>query len=283
MIKKDNHDIIILWRKTMEDCRGNNECNSVAKCDIFEFMAKHVGRTVLHPGGLKATSKLLETLDINSNSKVIDIACGKGTSAIYIAEKYGCNVVAIDIDKQLIEEARLLTKKKGLEKKITYYVGDALKLPFNDNEFDVAVSQAMLVLVDNQVTAIKEAYRVVKHGGVAGWLELSWKKNTTNEFVEKVSSVICAYCMTNVGTYDVWKKTFAEAGITNLNIIPLDFDPSRGGLIEMVQDEGFIRTIKIMFNIMKNNKIKSRVKIMSKFFKENREVFGSGIYFFKKI
>lgn len=94
----------------MEDCSCNNQCNSVAKCDIFDFMAKHVGMTVIHPGGFEATNKLIKSLKISSDSKVIDIACGKGTSAMLIAEKYGCNVVAIDIDEKLIEEAKHLTK-----------------------------------------------------------------------------------------------------------------------------------------------------------------------------
>jgi len=266
----------------MEDCSYKNQCNSVAKCDIFDFMAKHVGMTVIHPGGFEATNKLIQPLKISSDSKVIDIACGKGTSAMLIAEKYGCNVVAIDIDEKLIEEAKHLTKKKGLENKITYHVGDALKLPFNDNEFDVAISQAMLVLVDDKIKAIQEANRVIKKGGSAGWLELSWKKEITKDFIEKVSTVICAYCMTNVTTFDGWEKTFIDAGINNINIIPLDFDPNSGGFIGMIKDEGFFRTLSIMFNIMKNKEIKNRMKIMNNFFKENSEVFGCGIYYFTK-
>lgn len=266
----------------MEDCSCNTECKSVAKCDIFEFMAKHVGMTVIHPGGFDATKKLVKSLNITADSKVIDIACGKGTTAILIAEQYGCNVVAIDIDEKLIEEAKYLTKKKGLENKITYYIGDALKLPFNDNEFDVAVSQAMLVLVDDKIKAIQEANRVIKKGGVAGWLELSWKKEITKDFIEKVSTVICAYCMTNVSTFDGWKKIFNEAGITNLNVIPLDFTPNSGGFIGMMKDEGFFRSISIMINIMNNKEISNRMQVMSKFFKENSEVFGCGIYYFRK-
>jgi SAM-dependent methyltransferase len=266
----------------MEDCSCNNECNSISKCDIFEFMAKHIRMTVIHPGGFEATNKLLKTLNITSDSKVIDIACGKGTSAILIAEKYGCNVVAIDIDEKLIEDAKILTKKKRLEHKITYYVGDALNLPFKDNEFDIAVSQAMLVLVDDKIKAIQEAKRVIKKDGVAGWLELSWKKEITKDFIEKVSTIICAYCMLNVNTFDGWKKIFKEAGITNLNVIPLDFTLNSGGFIGMMKDEGFFRSLSIMINIMNNKEIKNRMEIMSKFFKENSELFGCGIYYFVK-
>ena len=88
--------------------------------------------------------------------------------------------------------------------------------------------------------------------------------------------------MTNVKTFEGWKKTFIDAGINNLNIIPMDFNPNSGGFIGMIKDEGFIGTLSIMFNILKNNEIKHRMKIMNKFFKENSDVFGCGIYYFNK-
>ena len=62
-------------------------------CDMFEFMSDHVGRKVLHPGGLEATRKLEELLGIERNKRVLDIACGKGRTAIYLAKRHGCSVV----------------------------------------------------------------------------------------------------------------------------------------------------------------------------------------------
>lgn len=265
----------------MKDCSCDDQCGSVAKCDIFEFMAKHVGMTVIHPGGFKATHRLINALGISPGSKVIDIACGKGTTAILLAEKYGCSVTAIDIDEKLVEEAKRLAGKKGLKDKITFCVGDALKLPFKDNEFDAAVSQAMLVLVDDKIKAIREADRVIKKGGVAGWLELSWKKEITEDFLEKISTVICAYCMTNVSTFEGWKKIFADAGIKDLSVIPLEFSPN-GGFADMVRDEGFFRTLSIMFNIMRNKEIRDRTRVMNGFFSKNSDIFSCGIYYFRK-
>ncbi|GAI60414.1 unnamed protein product, partial [marine sediment metagenome] len=90
----------------------NTNCNdnrcSISKCDIFDFMAKYVGLTVIHPGGLKVTKQLADSLQINPKTKVIDIACGKGSTALYLAEKYGCEVVGIDISEELIQVARAL-------------------------------------------------------------------------------------------------------------------------------------------------------------------------------
>lgn len=67
-----------------KDCGEDTEC-SVAQCDIFDFMANHVGLTVIHPGDFEATRKLLRSCNIVRSSKVLDIGCGKGTTSVLLA------------------------------------------------------------------------------------------------------------------------------------------------------------------------------------------------------
>ena len=251
------------------------ECTLEA-CDIFDFMANHVGMTVIHPGGFDATRKLAESCHLDNHTRVVDISCGKGTSAVYLAERYGCEVVGIDISDDLVAQATILAKKKGLEGKVAFRVGDALQLPFLDNEFDVAVSQAMLVLVADKRKAILEALRVTKPGGYLGWLELSWKKQPTADFLDAVSNVLCAYCMQNVSTFQGWEDLFKEAGINQLAI--QSFDLGNTGMMGMLGDEGFINTSKVMSKYMTNSRIRKRMKTMNRFFKEHTDYFGYGIY-----
>lgn len=264
----------------MSNNNGDDSLCSISKCDIFDFMAKHVGLTVIHPGGIKATQQLATLLNINRGTKIIDIACGKGTTAFYVAEKYDCNVVGIDISEELIEEANYLNKKKGFENKVSFQLGDAMQLPFSDGEFDIALSQAMLVLVEDKIKTIKEAHRIIKKGGRAGWLELSWRKEIDQDFLDKVSNVLCAYCMTNVSTYDGWKNIFEHAGINNILISK--GDDVNSTFLDTLRDEGIINTFKIMFNIMKNKEIRRRVRVMNKFFKDYNDYFGYGFYYFRK-
>lgn len=107
---------------------------------------------------------------------------------------------------------------------MSFRVGDALKLPFSENEFDVAVSQAMLVLIDDKKKAIQQALRVTKPGGYCGWVELSWKEEPPKEFLDQVSTVICAYCMVNVHTFEGWENLFEDAGLKELET--LDWYPA---------------------------------------------------------
>jgi SAM-dependent methyltransferase len=251
------------------------ECR-IETCDIFDFMARHVGMTVIHPGGFDATRRLAESCRLSPQTRVFDIACGKGTSAVYLAERYGCQVVGIDISDDLIAQANILAKKKGLEGKVTFRVGDALQLPFLDNEFDVAVSQAMLVLVSDKRKAIQEALRVVKPDGYLGWLELSWKKHPTAEFLKAVSNVLCAYCMQNVHTFQDWQSLLTDTGVKQLEVTP--FSLKTGGILDMLDDEGLINAGKIMFRYMTNARIRKRMNTMNVFFKDHHDYFGYGIY-----
>ncbi len=263
----------------MSEACTDHRC-SVSRCDIFDFMAKHVGLTVIHPGGLKATRTLIDSLDIMKESRVVDIACGKGSSAIYLAENYGCSVTGIDISPDLVQEAQDTARRRNLGAKVTFQVGNAMDLPFPDNSFDAALSQAMLVLVEDKVKTIKEANRVVKEGGRAGWLELSWKEEIDADFLDKVSNVLCAYCMTNVSTYDGWTRTFKDACISDLLVKKQD--SVRGTFLDRLRDEGVVNMAKILVNTMSNKEIRARSRLMHKFFEDYDRYFGLGIYVFTK-
>lgn len=259
--------------------QSNVEC-TIETCDLFDFMAKYVGLTVLHPGGLKATEDLAEKLKIDKNTKVIDIACGKGTTAVHLAQNYKCEVIGIDISEDLIEQAKKKSKKKGVDQLVSFQVGDALDLPFSDNEFDVAVSQAMLILVQDKVKAIREAVRVIKPGGYAGWIELSWKQTPTDEFLHEATDEMCAYCMKNVNTFEDWEKVFRDAGVAEIQLYKssLEFN----GMKNMVSDEGFRNTMNVMFNYIGNSRIRNRIKKLNEFIMSNPQYFGYGTYICSK-
>jgi len=264
----------------MNSNMDSDDIGSIAKCDVFDFFANHLGLTVIHPGGLKATQKLEDTLKIDSKTKVLDIACGKGSTAFYLAEKYGCSVVGIDLSEELIQEAKDTCRKKKLNKQVEFIVGNAMDLPFDDNQFDVAISQGILVFVDDKNKTINEAFRVLKNGGKAGWVELSWKKEPNEEFLDKVHNVLRAYCLTNARTYEGWKKVFQKANKHNLVIIKGKTITST--LSETIKEEGIINTIKIMFNSIKSSEIRNRLKIMGEFVKDNSDYFGFGVYVIEK-
>ena len=89
------------------------------------------------------------------------------TTSIELAQTYGCQIIGVDMDKEALKKAEQNIKKAGLTEKIHVQQGNALKLPFPDNSFDIVVNEAMLTMLQGKAKekAIKEYFRVLKPGG----------------------------------------------------------------------------------------------------------------------
>ncbi|MDZ7399666.1 MAG: methyltransferase domain-containing protein [candidate division KSB1 bacterium] len=252
---------------------------SIEQCDIFDFMAYHVGMTVLHPGGLWATERLAEKCRIAQDSKVLDIGCGKGTSAIYLAKKYHCKVTGVDIEDRLIEQANDLVHKRGVSRQVQFQTGDALSLPFPADEFDVALSQAFLILVPDKKQAVREALRVTKAGGFIGWLELSFYQHPPDSLFREAESSACAFCIRNTLTFDEWQELFEGCGMRDVEVIRGEMGMRQR---RMFRDEGFWNATRIMWKWMFNPRIRRRMNAVFEFFREHSEYIGYGIYVGRK-
>ena len=108
------------------------------------------------------TPEFFRILPDISKSKGIDIGCGEGYNT-RIACKKGAYMVGIDISKSFIENAIIEEKKCPLG--IDYKVANALNLPFNDKEFDFAISTMSFMDLSQFDKALEEAYRVIKPKG----------------------------------------------------------------------------------------------------------------------
>src|SRR6267143_4119609 len=67
-----------------------------------------------HPGGLKLTERVGSLLHLTPESRVLDVASGKGTTALFLAERFRCHIVGVDYSGQNIADANHLASAKGL-------------------------------------------------------------------------------------------------------------------------------------------------------------------------
>jgi len=89
-----------------------------------------------HLRGIPATSELASAASIESSTRVLDLGCGIGGPARYLAATFGCKVTGVDLSSAFIDAATYLTARCGLSDRVTFQVGDALHLPFEDAVFD---------------------------------------------------------------------------------------------------------------------------------------------------
>ncbi|MGI9283086.1 MAG: class I SAM-dependent methyltransferase [Endozoicomonas sp.] len=118
-----------------------------------------------HLRGRMATNELAEEITLMPGTKVLDIGCGIGGASRHLAARFGCFVQGIDLTEEYCSVARSLTALTDLEKQVSYFHGDALDLPFEDNSFDVVWTQHASMNINDKGQMLKEAYRVLKPGG----------------------------------------------------------------------------------------------------------------------
>lgn len=120
----------------------------------------------LHTGGLATSRDQAAKLSLGPDTRVLDIGCGIGGPARYLANTHGCRVDGIDLTPELLETGQVLTERCGLEDKVTLALGDALALDFPDQSFDVVWCQNVTMNISDKAGFLGETYRVLKPGGV---------------------------------------------------------------------------------------------------------------------
>lgn len=142
-----------------------------------------IGLDIFHPGGNEITLELAKLCGIKENHKVLEVASGSGESSCFLARKFGCCIVGIDLSDHLLEQAREKAKKSNLQ--IDFTKADAHSLPYPDESFDVVISECSLSLMD-QKKALSEMVRVLKPGGTLGIADIYWKENTPEDLKQKL-------------------------------------------------------------------------------------------------
>ncbi len=127
----------------------------------LDFLSKF-GIGGAHPGGLNLTKKIFKLEDINNTSKILDVGCGTGQTAAYLAYKYGAKVTGIDVSPTMVAKAKKRIKKNRLPVKIIQ--GSIEEIPLPDNHFDFIISESVLSFV-NKPRALNEIFRLLKSGG----------------------------------------------------------------------------------------------------------------------
>lgn len=138
----------------------------------FELQTAY-GWSTSHLGGSKATSYLLDLLELEPGCSVLDLGCGPGDTACAIASECACSVVGIDASQYQIAVGRSRAHTYGLSGRVSFLVGDVQHLPFDSHSFDRILVQSVVALVPDTLEALRECARVLKGSGRIGINEVA--------------------------------------------------------------------------------------------------------------
>ena len=221
------------------------------KTTIFDFQA-YAGLTK-HMGGLAATEELFRLCEISADDEVMEVGCGVGQSAVFLAKRYGCRVVGVDISQSMVDRAWERARRVGIEEQVEFRVANIVDLPFEDDRFDVVCGESITVFASDHAKAISEYTRVVKSGGLVGLNESTWLQPPSPELIAWFAQDMAANARTH--TAEEWKVILEGAGLQDLIVrtSAIDMQQEVKGIFRRFGIGGFIQSIGRMLVLYTRN------------------------------
>jgi len=162
-----------------------------------------------HMGGYAATDTLHRLCHLEQAQAVLEVGCGIGVGPVYIAKRFDCDVVAVDISEKMLSWAQQRARREGVVERIKFRKAEVCELPFEDDSFDAVIVESVLAFVEDKETAIRELIRVTKPGGYIGLNESYWTQPPPPELLS-YSITIGPEIITEIEWRAVWETTPLE-------------------------------------------------------------------------
>jgi len=194
-----------------------------------ELVSRLLGDS-FHPGGAALTERLGAIVQLTADTRVVDVAAGRGTSAFVLADRFGCYVTGIDLSAQNLARAAAGAASLPLAKRPAFAVGDAERLPFADASIDAIVCECAFCTFPDKSAAAREFARVLRPGGRIGISDVTRAHDLDDAFADLASWIACIAGAMPPGGYAQW---LTESGFTDVVIEEHD-----RALLEMVNEIG---------------------------------------------
>jgi arsenite methyltransferase len=182
----------------------------------------------LHPGGEQLTRRLAELAGVEPGLRVLDVACGNGTTALLLARELDCVVVGVDLGARAIEAATVAARAAGLAHRASFLVGDAEALPVADAGFDVVLSECSLCTFPDKERALTETARAVRPGGTIAIADVTADLDALPLPLRSAAARVA--CVADARSADEYAALLRDAGCE-----PLVIEPRNGELRAMAE------------------------------------------------
>lgn len=226
-----------------------------------------LGKKVLRPGGLELTREMLSALSIGEEDDVVEFAPGLGTTGKLATSFKPHSYMAVEFN----EEAAAIVEKNVAYPGMKVVVGNAAETGLANASATKVYGEAMLTMQSEAVKdkIIAEAARILRSGGLYGIHEIGLRPDDIPEAKkEEIRSALAGSIMSNVRplTLPEWtaimeKNGLEVAAVNTAGMFLLE--PWR-----MIADEGILRMIKILFNMLTHPHARERVLQMRKVFRK---------------
>lgn len=162
----------------------------------------------LHPGGFTGTRSILRNFTVMPDEVILDLGCGTGRTACYLAKTYGAHVFALDNSEIMLTRAKARALQEGAE--VHFVHGDMLDLPFKNQIANLVIVESVLVFLPVR-SVLKECYRILKKRGYLICVEIFARESLPGKEREELKDV-CG--LPRIPSYQQWLDYFQNTGLT---------------------------------------------------------------------
>ncbi|MCK7676829.1 methyltransferase domain-containing protein [Corynebacterium sp. CCM 9186] len=230
------------------------------------WLLARVGKKVLRPGGRETTEWVINHLPVEGHA-VVEFAPGLGVTAAELLARKPSSYVGVDADADAcaITGAKLPQNNPNFRMQL----GSAKETNLEAGSADVVIGEAMLTMQTDKhkLEIMREAHRILRPGGRYGIHELGLHPDNLDPVIKnRIQKDLARAIKVNARplTTAEWTELAEEAGFRVVDVYhaPMALlEPKR-----MVADEGLPRTLKIIFNVLRQPEIRKRVMTMRRTF-----------------
>ncbi|WP_433942920.1 methyltransferase domain-containing protein [Paenibacillus sp. SN-8-1] len=178
-------------------------------------MVSRLGIGSAHPGGFVATIEQLEKYKPAVNGTVLEIGCGTGRTACYLAEQ-GYQVIATDLDPHVLLKARKRAAAMGVH--VDFVQADAHALPFQDNTFQTILVESVTNFTQAK-TSVSEYFRVLKQDGVLYDREMFIRSSAPAERLVELKTF---FQMPALMKKEEWSSLLEDCGFSQIQLLEMN-------------------------------------------------------------
>ncbi|MCL2485514.1 MAG: methyltransferase domain-containing protein [Endomicrobia bacterium] len=173
----------------------------------FEFLQA----TMMGPNAMRISEEMASYLNIDKNTRILDLGCGCGLSSLLLAQKYDATVFAADLWISPSENSERF-KALGINDKVIPVYADATKgLPFANEYFDILFCVDAYHYFGRTPEMLPSLIPYVKKGGYIAVAVPGWKKELENGVPEKLKPFFSKEDAETFQTLDWWKNLWSKA------------------------------------------------------------------------
>ena len=181
-----------------------------------------------HPGGTDLTGRLIDSLQIDADESVLDVACGIGTTSLMVGNRHNASVTGIDFSEVNVQRANEAASQSKANTDVKFKTGDATSLPVEDAAVDHLICECAVSTFADQTAAVKEFYRVLKPGGQVAISDMV----LNGQLPEKLQTLLAPWtCLASAKSAAGYQQLFLDHGF-----VVTSYDDESQALSDMVFD-----------------------------------------------